>query len=521
MKTAQKKSYRSLRLVLGDQLNLQHSWFQSTDASVLYVIAELHQETCYVKHHIQKLCAFFAAMEVFASTLKDQGHHVLHLDLDDTAPFASLNDVLSELCKHYKVAEFSYQQPDEYRLAAQLEKLLLPAQINTVCADSEHFLLPFAEIEDHFERGKAVRMEGFYRKMRRRTKILMDGDGPLGERWNFDVENRNRLSKAAIAELPQPLLFSNDVSAILKRLERHKVKYFGVARSSLPWPVTRTQALELLQFFSIDCLPNFGTYQDAMTAQSPYDWSLYHSRLSFALNSKILHPQEVIDHCITAYEKNEQISLAQIEGFVRQIIGWREFIRGIYWCNMPYYESLNALQANLDLPDYFWTGDTNMRCMKKAIKNSLDHSYAHHIQRLMITGNFCLLTGIAPDQVDAWYLGIYIDALQWVELPNTRGMALHADDGLVGSKPYAAGGNYINKMSDYCKSCSYDVKHKTGDGACPFNSLYWHFMHRHQKRFRGNHRMRMLYGSWQRMGDNVQSDILQQAETYLKDLNAL
>jgi len=243
--------------------------------------------------------------------------------------------------------------------------------------------------------------------------------------------------------------------------------------------------------------------------------------LSFALNSKILHPQEVIDHCITAYEKNEQISLAQIEGFVRQIIGWREFIRGIYWCNMPYYESLNALQANLDLPDYFWTGDTNMCCMKKAIQNSLDHSYAHHIQRLMITGNFCLLTGIAPDQVDAWYLGIYIDALQWVELPNTRGMALHADDGLVGSKPYAAGGNYINKMSDYCKSCSYDVKLKTGDGACPFNSLYWHFMHRHQKRFRGNHRMRMLYGSWQRMGDDVQSDILQQAETYLKDLNAL
>ena len=364
-------------------------------------------------------------------------------------------------------------------------------------------------------------MEAFYRNMRRRLQILMDGNEPVGGRWNFDSENRNKLSKAAISELPEPLLFSNDVTEILERLDRHEVERFGTIRSSLPWPVNRKQARELLQFFISHCLPNFGTYQDAMTAESPSDWSLYHSRLSFALNTKILHPREVVDHCLDVFEKSDAISLAQIEGFVRQIIGWREFIRGIYWRNMPDYQTLNSLEAKNALPDYFWTGNTNMRCMEKAIKNSLDHSYAHHIQRLMVTGNFCLLTGIAPDEVDAWYLGIYIDALQWVELPNTRGMALHADGGIVGSKPYAAGGNYIKTMSDYCTSCHYDVKRKTGADACPFNSLYWHFMARHQDRFRSNHRMRMLYGSWERMGVESQRAILDQAERYMKDLNSL
>ena len=521
MNSPLKKSYRRLHLVLGDQLNLQHSWFEAVDETALFVIAELKQETGYVKHHVQKLCAFFAAMEAFASALSTQGHHVLHLSLDDTAKFDSLDDLIRDLCRQYKVSEFHYQQPDEYRVSEQLAQLQLPETISTSCADSEHFLLPFAEIEQHFKPGKAARMESFYRNMRRRLKILMDGEEPVGGRWNFDGDNRNKLSKTAIAELPDPLLFSNDVTAILERLESHGVESFGVTRSKLPWPINRDQALELLHFFIRQCLPNFGTYQDAMTAESQSDWSLYHSRLSFALNAKMLHPLEVVETCIAAYEKSGDISLAQIEGFVRQIIGWREFIRGIYWRNMPDYEGLNTLEASNRLPEYFWTGETNMRCMEKAIKNSLDHSYAHHIQRLMITGNFCLLTGIAPDEVDAWYLGIYIDALQWVELPNTRGMALHADDGIVGSKPYAAGGNYIKKMSDYCNSCHYDVKLKTGTGACPFNSLYWHFMHRHQERFRGNHRMRMLYGSWQRMDEDARRALLDQAESYLHNLDSL
>jgi len=521
VKTPAKRSYTSLRLVLGDQLNLQHSWYGTVDEKVLYVIAELRQETGYVKHHTQKLCAFFAAMKEFANALSVRGHEVLHLDLDDTATFDSLDDLIKNLCQRFDVTEFSYQQPDEYRLSEQLRQLQLPAMTAKCCVDTEHFLLPFDEIAEHFKPGKATRMEAFYRNMRRRLQILMDGNEPAGGRWNFDSENRNKLSKAAISELPAPLLFCNDVTEILNRLDRHKVERIGATRSSLPWPINRIQALELLQFFISHCLPNFGTYQDAMTAESPSDWSLYHSRLSFALNAKILHPREVVDHCVDVFEKSEAINLAQIEGFVRQIIGWREFIRGIYWRNMPDYQALNSLEAENALPDYFWTGNTNMRCMEKSIKNSLDYSYAHHIQRLMITGNFCLLTGIAPDEVDAWYLGIYIDALQWVELPNTRGMALHADGGIVGSKPYAAGGNYIKKMSDYCSSCHYDVKRKSGDGACPFNSLYWHFMARHQDRFRGNHRMRMLYGSWARMGEESQHAIIEQAEGYLKDLNSL
>jgi len=277
-----------------------------------------------------------------------------------------------------------------------------------------------------------------------------------------------------------------------------------------------------VDYFCEHCLINFGRFQDAMTDQSDHRWSLYHSRLSFALNSKILHPYQVIQKAIDAYQDSQgRISLAQIEGFVRQILGWREYVRGVYWANMPAYSRKNTLAAQGALPDYFWTGDTKMNCMQQAIGQSLDYAYAHHIQRLMIIGNFCLLTGINPDEVDAWYLGVYIDAIEWVEMPNTRGMSQFADDGIVATKPYTAGGNYINKMSDYCKNCHYKIKEKTGEQACPFNSLYWRFMTTHRKRLEKNPRIGMVYRNWDKQNTSVQQATLEQAEYFIDNIEQL
>lgn len=521
MRTSLNNSYRELRLILGDQLNHNHSWYRATDHDVLYVIAELRQETDYVKHHVQKVCAFFAAMQAFATWLDERGHHVLHLSLDDSADYQNLPDLIANLCKKYQVSQFSYQRPDEYRLLIQLRHLKLPQDATLEEHDSEHFLLPFADIDQQFPRGKSLRMETFYRKMRKRHHLLMDGDQPLGERWNFDADNRQRLKADELDAVPTPKTFRNDVGPILDRLRQHKVVTFGTVKDPLPWPVDRQQSLTLLRHFCQHCLPNFGRFQDAMTGRSEHAWSLYHSRLSFALNSKLLSPGEVIDKAIAAYQDNAAINLAQVEGFVRQVLGWREFIRGVYWANMPDYEHGNHFRAQRALPDFFWTGETKMRCLQQAIGQSLEHAYAHHIQRLMITGNFTLLAGINPDEVDAWYLGIYIDALQWVELPNTRGMALFADGGIVGSKPYAAGGNYIRKMSDYCSDCHYRVSERSGDRACPFNSWYWRFMDRHRDELSRNQRLGMLFGSWDKMDADQRQAILDTADRNLRRLDQL
>jgi deoxyribodipyrimidine photolyase-related protein len=517
----QMAEFRTLRLILGDQLNSAHSWYVEADPQVLYVLAELRQETDYVRHHVQKICGFFAAMESFARQLRAQGHQVLHLTLDDTQQWPDLADLVRSLVQEYQVDQFEYQRPDEFRLLQLMEQLTLPAQVTVRQFDSEHFLLPFAELENYFEAGKQVRMEFFYRRMRRRYGFLMDGDQPAGGRWNFDVENRQRLRPEDIQKVPAPLVFNNDVSDILKRLEHHGVDSIGTARTKLPWPVNREQALQLLEHFCEHCLPNFGRFQDAMTSKSDHRWSLYHSRLSFALNTKILSPREVIEAVIAQYNASAAVDIAQVEGFVRQILGWREYIRGIYWTNMPSYRQSNGLNANRPLPEFFWTGQTKMKCMQEAIGQSLNYSYAHHIQRLMVTGNFCLLAGIDPAQVDDWYLGIYIDALEWVEMPNTRGMSQFADGGIVASKPYAASGNYLNKMSDYCKGCHYNVKQKTEDTACPLNSLYWHFMLRHREQLASNRRIGMIYRNWDRLDEENRSAVQSRAEWLLHNLDQL
>lgn len=510
-------NHRTLRLILGDQLNAAHSWYRQHDDNVVYVIAELRQETDYVRHHIQKVCAFFAGMNAFAQALTKAGHAVEYLTLDETQNDVDLASLINRLCSELGISQFEYQRPDEYRLMRQLRDMEI-AGVTVSEVDTEHFYLNFDELGSYFKKDKAMRMESFYRKMRTRFNVLMNDGEPLGGRWNYDADNRSKLKKNDLAEIPAPLKFENDVSEILERVKRHKVKTIGKADNELLWPVTRAQAKQLLAFFCSELLPKFGTFQDAMTANSAHSWSLYHSRLSFALNAKLLSPHTVVDAAVAAYHAESEINLAQVEGFVRQILGWREFVRGMYWLNMPDYAARNTLNAKRALPDFFWTGDTKMRCLSQAITQTLDYSYAHHIQRLMITGNFCLLAGIDPAEVDAWYLGVYVDAIEWVEMPNTRGMSQFADGGMVASKPYAASGAYVNRMSDYCADCYYDVKQRSSEQACPLNSLYWHFMIQHEERFARNPRTSMAYRNWSKMSNQDQALVLERAQKSLSML---
>ena len=365
-------------------------------------------------------------------------------------------------------------------------------------------------------------METFYRFMRKEFSVLMEGSKPAGDAWNFDSNNRQTFKKADLKVIPKPLIFNNPAETYLQRVKAHGIKTMGNESTNVDYPINREQSLQLLDYFCQHQLPNFGNFQDAMTVASPYAWSLYHSRLSFSLNCKMLNPLEVIQTALSAYQASEgKITISQIEGFIRQILGWREYVRGMYWMNMPNYAQQNALSANRDLPTFFWNADTKMQCLKSAISQSLEHAYAHHIQRLMITGNFALLAGITPDQVDDWYLGIYIDAIEWVELPNTRSMALFADGGWIATKPYAASGNYVNKMSDYCKNCRYNVKEKLGDDACPLNSLYWNFIDQNYEQLASNHRMSFPIRNWDKLDPSQKIEIKEKASTLLNNLDNL
>ena len=507
-----------LRLLFGDQLNENHSWFQRPDKTVTYILMEVRQETDYVKHHIQKVTAFFAAMRAFAERLKKKGHNVVYLRLDDPNNQQTIDGNIKQLLKDKHYTHFAYLLPDEHRLDVDLRKMVKTLPISWEAADTEHFLTRRQDFKDFFAGKKRYLMESFYRQMRKKYDVLMDGDKPRGGRWNFDVENRRRYDGRV--PIPKPRLFRNDVSDLYKMVEEAGVKTFGAIKpKNLIWPITRKQSLSLLKFFLDHGLRDFGTYQDAMTTQS---WSLFHARISFALNTKLLHPLEVIQAAVQTWEKQKPtIKIQQIEGFVRQILGWREYMRGFYWAQMPKLGHMNFFNHKAPLPDYYWTAETKMQCMRSALGQSLEHAYAHHIQRLMVTGNFALLAGVHPDQVDEWYLGVYIDAIQWVELPNTRAMSQWADGGLVATKPYVSTANYINKMSDYCTQCAYDNRKLHGETACPFNCLFWDFLNRHRQKLKKNPRIGMMYRTWNRKDPKEQKRILKQAESYKKDLNLL
>lgn len=512
------QKHKTLRLILGDQLNENHSWFNTVDESVTYVLMEVKTETDYAQHHIQKVVGFFAAMRSFAHTLRARNHEVMYIHLNDAHNLQSFDKNCAALIATHSFTRFEYLLADEYRVDEHLKRFAESLEIAVCVSETEHFFSARNELQTLFEGKKTYLMETFYRYMRKKHDVLMvDGDKPMNDKWNFDEDNRKKLlnTHKPIA----PLLFENDVQEIEIELQKADIKTIGTVDSKhFLWPINREQSLALLDFFVEYCLALFGTYQDAM---APNEWSLYHSRLSFSMNTKMLSPKEVVDKAIEACHKNDQIAFHQLEGFVRQIIGWREYMRGIYWMKMPAYASLNYFEHTEKLPQWFWTGKTKMNCLQHAIQQSLQYAYAHHIQRLMVTGNFALLAGINPDEVDAWYLGIYIDAIEWVEITNTRGMSQFADGGIVGTKPYVSSAAYINKMSSYCAGCYYDKSKKTGAKACPFNSLYWHFYDKHEAKLSKNPRIGMAYMTWTRMDSEAKHALLTQAKYYLSHLDEL
>ncbi len=507
---------KTLRLILGDQLNQKHSWFETVDADVTYLLMEMKQETGYVKHHIQKVVGFFLAMRNFSQELQDSGHQVIYYQLDDEANQQDLTRNIRNLVEQQGFKKFEYQLPDEYRLDLQLRNLSEELDITCEGVDSEHFLTERDYLKDFFKGKKTYLMETFYRAMRKKYNILMDGEEPLTGKWNYDHDNRNKFKDPLL--LVPPKTYPKNVKEITHLLAEMEVETIGTLNDeSYDWPVSRAESLELIQYFCKKLLPNFGEYQDAMYTEDRF---LFHSRLSFALNTKMVSPLEVVEQVEQFwYQHQEQIPIAQVEGFIRQIIGWREYMRGVYWAKMPAYAEMNYFDHQRKLPAFYWTGKTKMNCLKHAIGQSLDSAYAHHIQRLMVTGNFALLAGIHPDEVDAWYLGIYIDAIEWVEITNTRGMSQFADGGIVGTKPYVSSANYIDKMSNYCGSCFYKKSLKVGDKACPFNSLYWHFYARNEDKLAKNPRIGMAYRTLAKMKDK--DAILKQADYYLDHLDDL
>jgi len=509
---------KTLRLILGDQLNERHSWFSEVNENVVYLMMEIRQETDYVTHHIQKVTAFFTAMRSFSAQLKAQGHQMIYLTINDSSNRQTLADNIHSIMKEGKFEFFQYLLPDEYRLDHQLKKIAAELSVPAEAVDTEHFLTKRDDIGDFFKDKKQFLMENFYRNMRKEHDILMDGKEPVGGKWNYDQDNRNKYKGEV--PIPPAYTYKVDVAEVVRDIEQAGIQTLGeIDSDNFHWPTDRKQALQFARYFCRELLPYFGTYQDAMHTEEKF---LFHSRISFALNSKLIGPKELVQKVEEAWEEEQNtIDIAQAEGFIRQVIGWREYMRGIYWAKMPDFAELNFFGHRRKLPDFYWTGETKMKCMEKSIKQSLSEAYAHHIQRLMVTGNFALLNMTDPTEVDKWYLGIYIDAIEWVEITNTRGMSQYADGGIVGSKPYLASANYMNKMSNYCSNCHYDYKKKVGEKACPFNSLYWNFYQTHREKLEKNQRVAMMYRTWDKKSESEKEQLLTQAEYYLNQINSL
>lgn len=508
----------TLRLILGDQLNPSHSWFNRVDPDVRYVMMEVRDETSYVLHHAQKIIAIFAAMRHFAQSLTARGHAVTYIQIDDPNNMHGIDRNLTWLIKEFKANALEYQTPDEWRLNQLMTSFCNTQSIPCHMVDSEHFYTTRDEAAVLFEGRKQWLMETFYRQMRIKHRVLLEEGKtpkPIGGKWNYDQDNR----KSWPGDPPEPSdpRVSHDHSSLWASIQQSNVNSMGEpSAKDFRWPLNRQESLDLLDRFIQYGLPDFGDYQDAMSTNG---WRLFHSLISFALNVKMLHPDEVVRAAEEAYHSGTA-PLSSVEGFIRQILGWREYIRGVYWSNMPGYDKLNTFSHHRPLPDWFWTGDTKMNCVRHAIKQSLDHAYAHHIQRLMVTGNFALLAGLSPHEVHEWYLGIYIDAFEWVELPNTLGMSQFADGGRLATKPYVSSAAYIDRMSDYCKGCQYDKKLKTGSKACPFNALYWDFFDRHADMLKSNHRLGMVYRQLEKMDPDQRDAIRQQAAWTIEHLDS-
>jgi deoxyribodipyrimidine photolyase-related protein len=485
----------NLHFILGDQLNLNISSLFDIDAKEdVIVMCEVWEEATYVKHHKKKIAFIFSAMRHFAKELKALGYNVHYTKLDAPDNAGSFRGEIERAVEIYQPEAIIITEPSEYRVLQDMKSWNFDASLDI--RPDERFLCTQDEFADWADGRKQLRMEYFYREMRKKHGILMKDGKPEGGEWNYDSENRKPPKEGL--NVPQTYMSGpDDITRDVLDLVAGRFKdHFGDLEP-FHFAVTREQALQALGQFIKERISNFGDYQDAMVQGQPW---MYHSHLSFYINCGLLLPME----CVRAAEKayyDGHAPLNAVEGLIRQIIGWREYVRGVYWLKMPEYEHENFLNAERNLPALFWGGDTQMNCLRQCVKETKENAYAHHIQRLMVLGNFALIAGLDPGEVNEWYMIVYADAYQWVELPNVTGMILFADGGVLGSKPYAASGSYINKMSDYCKGCRYKVTKKNGPDACPFNYLYWDFLIRNEDKLRGNHRLGMMYRTLERMGE--------------------
>ena len=497
--------------MLGDQLTLDLAAIKRADKSKdIIIMAEADAEAEYVKHHPKKIAFIFSAMRHFADTLKASGWKVLYSKIDDPQNSHNIIGEILRYAEKVEANEVFVTKPGEWRLIELLENTPLKVSI----IEDDRFIASHAEFENWAHDKKALRMEFFYREMRRKTGLLMDGDKPTGGKWNFDQENRKSPPKEIITT--EPSIFKHDeiTEEVLALVNERYSSHFGEIYP-FNYAVTPEDANIILDKFIHHSLPFFGDYQDAMMLNEPF---LYHALISLYLNTGLLDPLETCKKVEEAFI-NGDAPLNAVEGFIRQIIGWREYIRGIYFLKGPGYTDQNYLKAKRKLPSFYWSADTKMRCVSQAVLQTKKHSYAHHIQRLMVTGNFALLADVDPKEVHQWYLSVYIDAFEWVEAPNTLGMSQFSDGGLVASKPYISSGAYINRMSNYCKSCHYDVKDKLGDVACPFNALYWDFLIRHKDKFSSNPRMAQMYRNWERQDENMKTSTLAKAKKTLAEIS--
>ena len=513
--TRKKASHdRTLRLILGDQLNRRVSSLTDLDPDAdVVLIVEVRDEATYVRHHKQKIAFLFAAMRHFAEELREEGAEVDYVRLTDGGNTGSFTGELERALARHAVSRVVVTEPGEWRVWQMMQdwrdSLPVPVEIRP----DNRFLCHREDFAKWAEGRHHLRMETFYRGMRKRTGLLMEKGEPLGGRWNFDAENRKKLPKGH--RLPDRIGFQPDsvTREAIALVEQEFPDHFGDL-AAFQWPVTRADALASLRHFIEECLPTFGDYQDAMKGDEPF---LYHALISPALNVGLLTAEEVCRAAERAHHEGA-VPLHCAEGFIRQILGWREYVRGLYWARMPEYRDTNALEAGRPLPWFYWSGETELHCIRQVVDQTRAHAYAHHIQRLMVTGNFALIAGLDPAQVEEWYLIVFADAYEWVELPNVHGMVLWADGGVMGSKPYAASGAYIDRMSDYCRGCSYDVKVKNGPKACPFNYLYWNFLIENEDRLADNQRMAMPYRTLGKMDEARRKEIQADAARFLASL---
>lgn len=501
--------------ILGDQLtrDLASLRGRSKDDTVILMM-EVWDEATYVKHHKQKIALIFSAMRHFAAELEDARWQVDYVKLTDEDNVGSFTGEVARAVERHSPRAVHVVEAGEWRVQQAIEEWPDKFDCEVAILPDDRFLCSLEQFNAWAEDRKTLRMEHFYREMRRKTGILMTDDGqPEGGEWNYDSENRKPPKEGL--EAPQRPLFEPDDTTreVLDLVAEQFSDHFGDLEP-FQWPVTRDQAEQAADAFFAERLPGFGDYQDAMVHGQD---DLFHSMLSTSINLGLLDPLELCRRAEQEYREGSA-PLNAVEGFIRQLIGWREYVRGFYWRFMPGLESDNALNAQRKLPEFYWTGETDMRCLADAIRSTRENAHAHHIQRLMVLGNFALIAGIRPRDVQDWFLVVYADAYEWVELPNVAAMVLYADGGKLASKPYAASGNYINKMSNYCGECAYSVSKKTGEGACPFNALYWRFMDRHRERLEANPRIGRIYANWDRMGEERQAEYLDSAEAFLDTL---